>query len=82
MEQLNHIFIHYPEYRIIICKQCKSAIIPAHVKIHLSKNHSEFMPKIRNEIDQVAQNITGLAQTKDDIIYPPASSAPVPHLPV
>jgi len=82
MEQFNHIFIHYPEYRIIICKQCQSAIIPANLQTHLNKNHIELQPRTRKEIVKVAEQIAGLARVKEDIVYPPASSAPVPHLPV
>jgi hypothetical protein len=82
MEQFGRIFIHYSEYHVIVCKQCQSAIIPANLQTHLNKNHAELRPKVRKEIVKVAEQIPGLARVKKDIVYPPASSAPVPHLPV
>jgi hypothetical protein len=82
MDQFNHIFAHRPEYRIVICKQCQSGIVPANIPTHLGKHHAEFGSTTRREMVEVAKRIPGLAQASDEVVYPPASSRPVPDLPV
>jgi predicted nucleic-acid-binding Zn-ribbon protein len=39
MDAFNKVFIHQPEYRVIICRRCKYAVNPAQIKGHITANH-------------------------------------------
>jgi len=83
MDQFDVIFIHFPQYRVIICKECGSAVVPAHLKTHLGTKHTYLTVKTRNCIIQAAAaQIHALAKSEEDVVYPSPTSEPVPHLTV
>src|SRR5262245_46573519 len=83
MEQFNRYFIHMPDYKVIICKDCGVAPVPAYFTAHLkNKKHQHLPRELRDELTQVMCVIEDLAMTADDIIYPQPTSDPIPYLPV
>ena len=81
MDQFNAIFVHLPQYRIVICKECKLGVVVAHFKTHLSSKHAYLTAKTRKEIVQAAvQEIQEWAKREEDVIYPNLRSKPVPYL--
>jgi superfamily II DNA helicase RecQ len=82
MEQFNRHFIHMPEHKVIICKDCGVAPVPAFFQAHLVKNHRHFSREIHNEIIRIVRDMDGLAATADDIVYPSPTSEPIPYLSV
>jgi len=71
-----------PEYRIMVCKECRFAVPPGQIRTHLTENHADIPVKGRREIADTVQDLDDLAQVKEDVIYPEASAAAVKGLPV
>ena len=82
MDQFSTIFNHFPQYRIIVCKECKSGVIPTHFKTHCDTKHKYLTAYTRRDIIQAAGQIEGLAESEKDVVYPNPTSDPVPYLPI
>ena len=79
-------FIHNPHYRIIICQQCRFAVIPNQVESHLASIKHRVSPAkrrlIRDHIMAIPDLILTRAQLADELIVPIPGQAPIPGLPV
>lgn len=82
MDEFNKIFEHRPEYRIVICKRCRFAVIPRQTAGHLLKHRIVLSAPIRQTIVAYIQQLDDLAYTKDDVIYPSPTSELVKDLPI
>jgi hypothetical protein len=82
MDQFNTIFFHFPQCRIIICKECGVGMIRPQVKAHINSKHGYLTVEIRKTINQVVSTIGDLADCEAEVIYPNPKSEPIPHLPV
>jgi len=81
MDQFNTIFIHFPQYHVVVCKECGFGVVPTHFKTHLSIKHAYLTAKTRNCIIQAtAALIQGLAKSEKDVVYSSSTSELVPHL--
>ena len=76
-------FVHLPEYRIIVCTECKHAVLPGHVDTHLKDpdKHNAGNEE-RERICQKMQQIE--VRTKrtefNKISFPPPNRPPIPIL--
>ena len=74
-------FVHLPEYRIIICVECKHAVLPSHVDAHLKDENKHNASKEEQErIYQEVQQIEGLIEERAElnkISFPPPSNPPI-----
>jgi hypothetical protein len=58
-------FIHLPEFRVIICKECKYAVLPSHIMAHLAgKPHRLEVDERRRIADTVAE-VDGLITNEE-----------------
>jgi hypothetical protein len=53
MDQFNNIFNHFPQYRIIVYKECRLDIIPTNFKTHCNTKYIYLTAYIRRDIIQV-----------------------------
>lgn len=82
MEQFNRLFRQMPEYRIMVCKECRFAVPPGQIRTHLTEHHAGIPAEARREIADAVQKSDSLAQVREEVIYPEASAAAVEGLPV
>ena len=82
MAEFHQSFQHFPEYKIIVCKQCQYAIIPAYVGGHLKASHPKIPRQVQQRMVIAANNIEDVAHRPEQVQYPPPETAPVEGLPV
>ena len=82
MEEFNRIFTHKPEFKIIICKACRHAVVPQQIQRHLKDNHPRVQPNKRREIANHTNGMTDVALEHEQVEYPPSNQAPVTELPI
>jgi hypothetical protein len=84
MDPFNTIFQYFPEYHILICKECHQGVLQPHLKAHLDTFHKSLQPKTRKDIVAASKgdHTLGWAETKEDVVYPVAYLPPIPLLPV
>lgn len=74
----SYLFYHLPDYRVLLCKECRYAIQPSAVSRHLKDIHHIY----RSDRQALVDYATSL-QLSDprDVVLPPVNSAPIPFLP-
>jgi hypothetical protein len=76
--------MHLPEYRVVVCIECKHAVLPSNVDTHLRDENTHNMPKeSRGLVVQEIQKIQGLITSRADLnrlVFPPAGNPPIPVL--
>ncbi|KAK4981003.1 hypothetical protein LTR28_009532 [Elasticomyces elasticus] len=82
MEQFNRLFRQMPEYRIMVCKECRFAVPPGQIRTRLTEHHAGIPAKASREIADAVRESDSLAQVRKEVIYPEASAAVVEGLPV
>ena len=77
-------FVHLPAYCIIVCIECKHAVLPSHVDTHLKdENKHNATKEERERIYQEVQQIEGLIEERAElnkISFPAPSNPPIPIL--
>lgn len=79
-------FIHMPEYRVIICKECRYAVLPSHIDSHFQKDEHKLDKKERKRIEsEVAVEVNGLignevALKHSEFPFPLPTAKPIPEL--
>lgn len=83
-EAFNSLFIHLPQYRIIICDACPEpfAVVPGHVETHIGKHHLHIPIHARKGIGQYVKTLAHLAHRPEDVIRPSITSGRIQALPV
>lgn len=77
------LFVHLPDYRIIICIECKIACVASQATAHLYKYHESISSKTKRDIIAKVAQIPDLIQDQRglcDFPFPTASVAPIPVL--
>ena len=82
MNQFTQIFKHYNNYKVIVCRDCRTDVVLAHIITHLTKSYSDIRPKTRREVAEVAQQVNKLAHTSDNVRYPALRSDRISELEV
>ncbi|KAG9191444.1 hypothetical protein G6011_09532 [Alternaria panax] len=80
MDQFNTIFVHIPRCRIIVCKECGTGVVKAHVATHLNSKHAYLTVSTRTDVVRVVRAMNDLAEDEDRVVYPEPGSDPIPHL--
>lgn len=78
-------FIHLPEYRIVICKECKFAVVGAAIKKHLQGKHKGVTKVERLRVAREISQIPHLIQTEvelQDFQFPSPNTPPITGLTV
>ena len=81
MDNFDDVFIHYPEYRIVVCRRCRYAIVPAQANRHFRDQHSDIRGPERKAITDHLTSLADVASRPQDVIKPDAGRAPIPDLP-
>jgi hypothetical protein len=77
-----HLFEINPRHRVLICKSCQYAIVPAHFKTHLQVYHSRLSLQQRRDFTQEVESDSNVARVHEDVVYPLLTDPPVESLPV
>lgn len=70
MDAFNTLFVHFPNFEVIVCKDCRFAVVPDQVKAHLRQSHGLLTAKTRNEIVGHVQQLENIAYRHEDVHYP------------
>jgi len=77
-------FVHFLAQGIVVCSECKHAVLPSHVDAHLKDAEKHKAIKAdRERIIREIQAIRGLKTKRvelNHLVFPPASSPPIPTL--
>jgi hypothetical protein len=76
-------FIHLPEFRIIVCKTCKYAVLPSHIDAHFATKPHKLDKQERQRIVAEVAEINGLINNEtlqSEFPFPPATSQPIAAL--
>lgn len=77
-------FVHFPSQRVVVCSQCKHAVLPSHINTHLRDEDKHNMPQEdRTRIIEQVQAIEGLITDQAELhqlVLLLASSPPIPEL--
>jgi len=76
------VFNHLPEYRIIVCKRCAFAVVPAQVKRHLHDQHPDLSGELRKSIVATSRELSSVTHALDEVQYPDLAASPVDLLPI
>lgn len=63
---MDYVIIHQ-ETGLVICKECKFALIPSRINSHFSGSPHRITPKIRHQIENDISNIDNLVTQEDQI---------------
>jgi len=77
-------FVHFPVQGVVVCSECKHAVLPSHVDTHLKDGGRHRAVKVERErVVQAIQAIMGLKTKTADLnhlVFPPVSNPPIPTL--
>jgi hypothetical protein len=60
--------MYLPEYRVVVCIECKHAVLPSNINTHLRDKNMHNMPKeSRGLVVQEIQKIQGLIISRADL---------------
>lgn len=82
MEAFNEVFIHLPEYQVVLCKQCMHGVIPGQIQGHLRRNHRDIQPSARQDIQGIFDQLPSIAKSPDEVVYPTPETVAIPWLPI
>ncbi|KAK6593640.1 hypothetical protein H4I95_11032 [Botrytis cinerea] len=77
-------FVHFPVQGVVVCSECKYAVLPSHINAHLKDEGKHKAVKVgREHIVHEIQAIRGL-KTKtaelNHLVFPPIGNPPIPIL--
>jgi hypothetical protein len=75
-------FRHFPEYKILVCVDCRTAVIPGQWETHIARKHPEMPKSTRKATARRNDSIGMLAATADAVVYPDRTSDRVAGLDV
>lgn len=77
-------FVHFPVQRVVVCSECKHAVLPGSINTHLRDDNKHRMPQEdRTRIIAQIQAIEGLITERAELnrlALPLASNPPIPEL--
>jgi putative NADH-flavin reductase len=82
MLDFHSIFEHLPQFKILRCKSCQYAVVPAQVERHIKDHYLQITAIVRRTIAQTAADLQDIAHRHEDVIYPADSNEPVPGFPI
>ena len=75
-------FRYLPQYRIIVCVDCHTAVVPDHIAAHLRRNHAG-VPKQEQRLAQVfADGLENVARDLANVRFPQPEEPPCSEIPV
>ena len=69
-------FRHSRQHRIIVCVECRIAVVPKHAAAHLARNHDRTTKEERRYIQQYADGLEDVACDVSDVRFPGPDDPP------
>jgi len=77
-------FIHFLEQRLVVCLECRYAVLPSNIDTHLKdKDTHNMLTEDQKHIIKEVWKIKGLIQNKsalNSLSFPPANNPPIAAL--
>lgn len=70
MERFGELFQHIPRLRVIVCKQCATAIPPAQITTHLRVEHPSVPVAVRKQIVEFVNSLLSVAWKPEEVVVP------------
>jgi len=80
MDQFNSIFQPYPQYRIVVCRQCCTGIVRSQTQAHLNTKHQYLPMSVRKDIVSAASRVREWANTEEEVVFPDPGNKPIHYL--
>lgn len=80
MKQIQFIFEHYSQYRIMICKQCRNGIVRSQLFSHLRNHHRGISKIVKRNMISAATSMSDWAENDARIKFPTGIIELIPHL--
>jgi hypothetical protein len=74
------LFVHYANFQVIVCRDCKSAVVPSQVKTHLKQSHGLLTTRTRDQIIKQVNQLEHVAHRHEDVQYPIFEQEAIPEL--
>ena len=81
MDGFEKVFQHMPEYRIIVCRTCRFAVVPDHVRTHLQGRHPAIPTHLRRSITEICNGLSDVARSIEEVVFPSPGEERIPGLP-
>jgi hypothetical protein len=69
-------FRHSRRHRIIVCVECRTAVVPEHAAAHLARNHSRTTKEERRHVQRYADGLEDIAREVSDVRFPGPDDPP------
>jgi hypothetical protein len=62
-------FVHSQQYRIVICMECRTAVVPKHTAAHLARNHDRTTKQDRTDVQRYVDGLEDVARDVSDVRF-------------
>jgi hypothetical protein len=62
-------FCHSRQYCIVVCLECRTAVVPKHVAAHLARNHSRTTKCDRTDIQRYVDGLEDVAYDVSGVVF-------------
>jgi hypothetical protein len=69
-------FRYSRQYRVIVCVECRTAVVPEHAAAHLARNHDRTTKEERKRIQRYVDDLGDLARQVSDVRFPGPDDPP------
>jgi hypothetical protein len=69
-------FRHSRRHRIIVCVECRTAVVPKHAAAHLTRNHGRTTKEERGHVQRYADGLEDIAREVSDVRFPGPDDPP------
>ena len=80
MDAFESLFVHFQNFQIIVCRDCKFAVVPDQIKAHLSQSHQTLTVSTRKGIIEQVEKLDHVAYRSEDVVYPAAEQEAIQEL--
>ena len=70
------------EFKIIVCRECRFAIVPDQVAQHMKNHHPSHPSRSRPVLQKAIERLQDIAHRSQDVKYPPPDHRSIPGLPI
>ena len=70
MDAFKGLFVHFQNFQIVVCRDCKFAVVPDQIKAHLIQSHQTLTVSTRKGIIEHVEKLDHVAYRSEDVVYP------------
>jgi hypothetical protein len=75
-------FQHLPQYCIVVCVNCRTAVVPDHIAAHLQRNHKSVSKKEQQQAQSYVDGLENIARNIANVQFPRPEEPPCKEIPV